>query len=181
MLQRHFANCITAARVPLSLSLLLVKPLSASFIAIYLLCGFSDVLDGYIARRTNTQSALGSRFDSAADFVMTSVILIVLYPIVAPPTGILLWIAGIAAVRFAAAALVWVKYGKPAMLHTVANKITGIMLFLFPLLLVMFSPEAPVLVLCCIATFSAVEELLLDILSESLDTDRKSIFILCTK
>ena len=42
------------------------------FLAIYLYCGFSDVLDGYIARKTGTQSLTGARLDSLADFVIGS-------------------------------------------------------------------------------------------------------------
>ena len=55
------------------------------------------------------------------------------------------------------------------------------LLYLFPLLLVMVAPAVSVFVLCCVATLSAIEELLIDILSASLNTDRKSIFNIYTK
>lgn|GEM_PF-3047978 len=118
-----------------------------AFIAIYLLCGLSDVLDGYIARRTHTESTLGSRLDSDADFVMTAVVLVVLYPIVAPSTGVWLWVAVIAAVRFTSIVVVWAKFGKQAMLHTYANKTTGFLLFWFPLSLAIFMPEISIIIL----------------------------------
>ena len=176
MMKKHIPNIITLARIVLASSLLFVSPLGVAFVVIYLLCGFSDILDGYIARRTHTESALGSRLDSAADFVMIAVIVVVLFPIIKPSIGVALWVMGIAVIRFAAVAVVWVKYGVPASLHTYANKITGLLLFLLPLSLAIVHPRVPVYVVCGVATVSAVEELLIDIFSRTLCTDRKSIF-----
>lgn len=176
MRQKHSANFISAARIVLSLLLLLLKPLSTAFVVIYLLCGFSDVLDGYIARKTHTESTLGSKLDSAADFVMTAVILVVLYRLIKISSDVWLWVAAIALIRFAAIGVVWLRFGKPAMLHTYANKFTGILFFLFPLSLALASPTIPIFVLCGAATLSAAEELLIDITSETFDENRKSVF-----
>ncbi|MBP8640401.1 MAG: CDP-alcohol phosphatidyltransferase family protein [Oscillospiraceae bacterium] len=181
MRQNHSANIITAARIVLSVLLLTVKPLSIAFIVIYLLCGFSDVLDGYIARKTHTESMLGSRLDSAADFVMTAVILVVLYRLITISTGVWLWVAAIALIRFAAMGIVWVRFGKPAMLHTYANKATGILFFLFPLSLTLVSQTIPIFVLCSAATLSAAEELLINIICKSFDENRKSLLSIIEK
>ncbi len=173
---KYAANLITSARIVLALVLLLLPPLGTAFIAVYLLCGLSDVLDGYLARKTKTESPLGSRLDSAADFVLTVSVIIVIYPILKLPGGILLWIAGIALIRFAAVGVVWTKFGTPGMLHTLANKATGILFFLLPLSLALVSPTVPVLVLGIAATLSALEELTIDILSASFQPDIGSIF-----
>jgi len=45
------------------------------FITCYLLCGISDILDGYLARKLKAQSALGSNLDTFADFIFTMVYL----------------------------------------------------------------------------------------------------------
>ncbi|PKM73245.1 MAG: CDP-alcohol phosphatidyltransferase [Firmicutes bacterium HGW-Firmicutes-16] len=173
---KYAANLITLARIVLAVVLLLLPPLGLAFILVYLICGLSDVLDGYIARKTKTESALGSRMDSVADFIFMMSVLIVIYPIIKPSLGILLWISGIALIRFVAVGVVWVKFGTPAMLHTLANKATGILFFLLPLSLALVSPTVPVLVLCIAATLSAVEELAIDILSASFQPDIGSIF-----
>lgn len=173
---KYAANIISSARIVLALALLFLTPLGTAFIAVYLLCGLSDVLDGYLARKTKTESSLGSRLDSAADFVLTLAVLIVIYPIIKPSVGILLWIAGIALVRFAGAAVVWVRFGVPAFLHTLANKATGILFFLLPLSLALVSPTVPIIVLCIAATLSASEEMTIDVISESFQPDTRSIF-----
>jgi len=56
MMKKHIPNIITLARIVLASSLLFVSPLGVAFVVIYLLCGFSDILDGYIARRTHTEA-----------------------------------------------------------------------------------------------------------------------------
>jgi len=173
---KYTANLLTLTRIVLALVLLLIPPHGTAFITVYLLCGLSDVLDGYIARKTKTESKLGSRLDSVADFVLTVSVIIVIYPIIKPSLGILLWIAGIALIRFAAVGVVWAKFRTPAMLHTLANKATGILFFLLPLSLALVSPAVPVIVLCIAATLSAVEELTIDILFSSFQPDIRSIF-----
>ena len=45
---------------------MLIEPLSVLFYAIYILCGISDVLDGYIARKSNSVSKSGAFIDSIA-------------------------------------------------------------------------------------------------------------------
>ena len=87
---KSVANFISAARILLTFTLILTKPLSAAFIIIYLFCGISDMLDGYIARKTGTTSKLGEKLDSLADFIMITVLIIILYPIVNPTAQILI-------------------------------------------------------------------------------------------
>jgi CDP-diacylglycerol--glycerol-3-phosphate 3-phosphatidyltransferase len=170
------ANVLTASRILLAAGLLFVPPLGTAYIVLYLLCGLSDVLDGYIARRTHTQSDLGARLDSIADLVFIAAVLISLYPILRLPAGFFAWIAAIAEIRLAAAGVVYARYRTFSMLHTWGNKLTGILLFLFPLSLAVIVPAAPLWVVCTVATLSAVEELLIDVSSKELHLNRRSIF-----
>lgn len=167
---------LTVSRIFLAAGLLFVPPLGTAFIVLYLLCGLSDVLDGFVARKTHTQSDLGARIDSIADLVFIAAILIALYPILHLPAGFITWIAAIVMIRFAATAVVYLKHKTFAMLHTWANKFTGILLFLFPMFLEVMAPETPLRVLCIVASLSAVEELLIDISSKELQLNRRSIF-----
>ena len=88
------ANGISLARIVLVLVLILVKPLSITFFTIYLVCGISDVLDGYVARKTNTVSSLGGKLDSVADLIMVLVVCLLLYLYVWPGLAneIIVWI-----------------------------------------------------------------------------------------
>lgn len=66
---KNVPNEITIFRILLSISLFFIKPFSSLFLVIYLLCGFSDMIDGYIARKMNATSKLGAILDSIADVV----------------------------------------------------------------------------------------------------------------
>jgi len=131
-----FANGITFARIVLALVLIFVKPLSVTFFLIYFICGISDVLDGYVARKTNTVSKLGRKLDSVADLIMALVVIYLLYPYVRSilQIEIIIWIVVIGIVRLLSVLVVYLKYKKFEILHTYGNKAAGLLLFLFPFL-----------------------------------------------
>ena len=177
---KSIANYISIARIFLALTLALAKPLSIAFFAIYLVCGISDVFDGYIARKTNTVSKLGEKLDSVADFIMLVVLTIVLYPIINPmvnPTvQIIVWIVIIGVIRIVSMMVVFVKYKTFAILHTYWNKVTGFVLFALPLSLALAQLDAMIYLICVVASVSAIEELLIHLLSNELLVNKKSIF-----
>lgn len=175
---KSIANCISILRMFLALTLALVKPLSILFFAIYIVCGISDVLDGYIARKTNTTSKLGSKLDSIADLIMVVVVLmIVLYPIINPSVQIIIWIVIIGIIRAVSMIVVFVKNKTFEILHTYANKITELVLFAFPLSLAFVQSNVMMYIICVVASLSAIEELLIHLSSNRLDTSKKSIFL----
>ncbi len=173
---KNIPNCITATRIVLSLALLFIMPLSPVFIAVYILCGITDITDGPIARKTGAVSQLGARFDSAADLVMICVSLKVFIPLVKPPSEVIVWVAVIFAVRSASMIKAYVRYKTFAVLHTFVNKLTGLMLFLFPVSLTLTHSSIPMYIMCAVASISAVEELIIHSTSWELDIDRKSLF-----
>lgn len=170
------ANYISIIRILLVLSLVLIKPLSTEFYIIYVIAGISDIFDGYIARKTNTMSKLGEKLDSAADFIMFVVLIIILYPIINPTLQILIWIVIIGIIRIVSIIIVFIKYKTFGMLHTYSNKITGLMLFVLPLFLVSIKPDVLMYIICILASASAVEEIVIHLLSNELNANRKSIF-----
>ncbi len=167
------ANYISIARTFFIFVLFLVKPLSIEFYFIYFLCGMSDIMDGYIARKTDTVSDFGAKLDSVADLSMVIVVCIILFPIINITANIFYWIILIILIRVLSMITVFVKYKTFGILHTIGNKITGIMLFLFP---VIIKSEMLIYVLCSIASMSAVEEFIIHIVSKELHVNRMSIF-----
>ena len=93
------ANLITCCRILLSLLLLFFPALSPGFYGLYLAAGLSDMLDGYVARRTNSASPLGAKLDSMADLVFLAVCLIKLLPVLALPVWLWVWVGLIALLR----------------------------------------------------------------------------------
>lgn len=173
---KSIPNCITAIRIVAAAALLLVKPFSALFFFFYVVCGVSDVLDGYLARKIDACSKFGQVLDSTSDLIFIGIVLMIFIPMLRLPMWLIYWIAGIAAVRLLSIILGLAKYRRLAFLHTYANKATGIVLFCFPVLMFAFGTETAASIICCIASISATEELLINLTAKTLRRDRASIF-----
>ena len=139
----------------------------------YILCGLSDILDGWISRRWNLQSKLGAKLDSIADFLFIGVVLLKIMPGFSLPNILILWIIGIAGIRITAMFLLFYKFHVVAGLHTYANKITGFSLFIAPLFFGVINQVALAIILCIIATISGVEEFMLACTLKELDLNTK--------
>ena len=79
------ANVITGVRILVSVALLFCPVFSPIFYVMYLIAGLSDMADGIIARKTNSVSEFGSRFDGVADFVFVVVCLMKILPVMDIP------------------------------------------------------------------------------------------------
>jgi len=143
---------------------------------VYVLCCISDVLDGYIARKTKTTSKVGEKLDSVADFILVAVMLIIFIPLLVWEQWMLYWICIIALARFLSLAIGFAKYHDLSYLHTYANKITGVALACFPILYQVFGLTITVFILCGIASLSAFEELIITIISKKLNRNINSLF-----
>jgi CDP-diacylglycerol--glycerol-3-phosphate 3-phosphatidyltransferase len=156
----HLPNTITALRVLGTLCLLFLKPLTLGFFIVYSLTGLSDLLDGYIARKTNTASKLGAKLDSIADLFFYSVMLIKIFPILKEILPRVIWIAvgAILALRICTYMIAAIKYHCFSALHTKLNKATGCLLFVVPYLLELWFFPVFCWVICIVAGIAAAEE-----------------------
>lgn len=170
-------NYITLSRIILAIMLLFFKPLSSVFLTIYVLCGITDLIDGPIARMTNTTSSLGAKLDSAADTILIAVTLFTLYPFLGLTHVIIFWIFMIAVIRITSMGVALRRFKTYASIHTYGNKITGLLLFITPLWLLHIDHSIWNVFVCIIATISAVEEFIIQFTSKQLKLDRKGLFI----
>lgn len=152
------ANLITSCRILLSLLLLFFPALSPGFYGLYLAAGLSDMLDGFVARRTNSASPLGAKLDSMADLVFLAVCLIKLLPVLTLPVWLWVWVGLIALLRLVNILSGFVCRKKLVLLHTRANKLTGALLFLLPLSLGFLNIAYTTVPLCALASFAAIQE-----------------------
>ena len=152
------ANLITATRIFCSIALLFCQPFSPSFIVVYLVAGLTDMIDGVVARRTNTASEFGAKLDTAADFVLVAVCLWKLLPELSVPLWLWLWIGGIALIKMINIISGYVIQQKHVALHTIMNKVTGILLFVLPLTLPVIELKYSAPLVCTAATFAAIQE-----------------------
>lgn len=173
-------NLLTLFRIFGSTGLIFIDYDTAAFFVLYSLCGISDAFDGFIARRTGTVSALGSKLDSIADLVFYSVMGVKILPILLVLLPIWLWIMTFAVIfiRCLAYVAAAIRFRRFASIHTYLNKATGIMLFVMPYALMTAFGLAYCITACCVAMASSVEELCIHLISKSYSDKNKSIFIL---
>lgn len=157
-MKKGLANALTICRIALSIALLIPATFSPAFFALYVLAGVTDMLDGYIARRTGTQSELGAKLDSIADLILAVVCLVKILPAIAVPTWLWIWVAAIVLVKAANAVSGFVVEKRLVMPHTMANKVAGFVVFLVPFAIPLFGISVPAIIACAIATFAAVQE-----------------------
>ena len=157
-MKKHIANIITLSRIVFSLPLLLIPLSSAWFYVFYLLCGFTDMVDGTVARRMGSVSEFGARLDTVSDFVFMTVVLIKFVPHLHIPVWLWIWIGVIAMTKLGNAALGFVRTKKLISPHTVLNKVTGFLLFLLPITVSLIEPTYTLPFVCTVATVAAVYE-----------------------
>ena len=152
------ANIITGCRVLCSILLLFCSVQSPQFISLYLIAGFTDMVDGTVARMTNTVSRFGSRLDTIADFVFITICLYKLLPTFTFPIWIWSWIVVIAVIKFINILVGFIIHKHFVAEHTIMNKLTGLLLFLLPVMSIIIELKYCVVVVCVVATFAAVQE-----------------------
>ena len=158
-MKRHIPNIITLSRIPMAVTLPFVQFSPAIFWTLYLLCGLSDVLDGAVARLTGTVSRLGERLDTLADIVFVAVWMVLFIPAINVGRWLWIWIGIIAFIKVVnVISGLAMKKGFVAK-HTLANKASGILLFLLPIILLWEVIKVPYIILVSLlATFAAVQE-----------------------
>ena len=158
-MKRHIPNIITLSRIPMAVALPFVQSSPAIFWTLYLLCGLSDILDGAVARLTGTVSRLGERLDTLADIVFVAVWMVLFIPAINVGRWLWIWIGIIAFIKVVnVISGLALKKGSVAK-HTPANKATGILLFLLPMIVLWEVIKVPYIILVSLlATFAAVQE-----------------------
>ncbi len=157
-MKKNIANVITGIRILGSILLAFVPVYSVPFYVVYLMCGLSDMADGAIARKTNSSSSLGAKLDTAADFLFAAVSLAKLLPYIPVPEWLQQWIVAIALIKAANIGLGFIRNKRLVSVHSAMNKVTGLLLFLFPLTLGLVELKYSAAIVCSIATFSAIQE-----------------------
>ena len=116
------------------------------------------MIDGAVARRTNTTSEFGAKLDTAADFVFVAACLMKLLPNLAVPLWLWIWIVLIALIKMINIISGYVIQKRFVAMHTIMNKVTGILLFILPLTLPVVELKYSAPLVCALATFAAIQE-----------------------
>ena len=116
------------------------------------------MIDGAVARRTGTVSGFGSRLDTIADIVFVAVCLVKLLPALPVPIWLYIWIAIIAFIKLVNIAAGYIRQKQFISVHSMINKVTGGLLFIFPLTLTFIDLRYSAAFVCMVATAAAIQE-----------------------
>ena len=163
----HFQNCktsgmkrlpnvISVLRIAGSLGLLFCDVAGWLFWLLYALCGISDMVDGWLARKLHVETKVGAVCDSVSDIVFVACCAIRLLPVLEIPVWLWIWAGMIVIIKMVNQVSALAVFKRFCFPHTWANKLTGFLLFLT--VPTMFWSLIPISIVAAIATFAAVQE-----------------------
>ena len=155
---KNVANCISISRIVASFILFFTDTFSVAFYVIYIYCGMSDMLDGFIARKSKTESSVGAWLDSVSDMVFVIVAMVKILPFLNLANGIIVWMILIAFIKIINVIYGHIHYKRLLLPHTTLNKITGFALFITPFVIVNTESIMFEIIICSVATLAALQE-----------------------
>lgn len=176
-------NIITSLRIIGAIAIIFLEPLSLPFFIVYSVCGLTDLLDGFIARKFNLSSKFGAVLDSVSDIIFLGIMAFKMLPILIDNLTIANWlmIAIPFVFHFASYLTCAFKYKKFSALHTYLNKLTSCSIFLFPFTFINNIPLVYTIYLYVFGSITIIgglEVLLIHILSTRYDLRNKTILFL---
>ena len=138
-------NMITMLRIIGSLVLLipyfdnqslafLIETQSPAFLIIYGVCGVSDAVDGFVARRMNCVTSFGKKLDSASDLIFYLTMAFRMFiPLKEALHPVVFWtVFALMGFRLIVYIIAAIKFKVFWSSHTYFNKATGLVVFLIP-------------------------------------------------
>lgn len=166
-MKKHIANIISMSRIITAAVLFIFSEITSAFLAIYIYCGFSDLIDGPVARKLGTVSILGAKLDTVGDiltYVALAKILII-------QSLIPFWFYIVAVFVFvgfmSSAVISKKKHGKFYVVHSRFGKIMGASMFLLPFVILWINVTIYIGIICAIASIAAVEAVYIQLKSKT--------------
>ena len=138
--------------------MLLFTVYSKQFYIFYLLAGLTDMIDGTIARRLDAVSDFGSKLDTISDIIFVAAATYKILPTCKVNIAILIWTGIIALIKIVNNIIGFAIHKKFAAVHSVLNKVTGLLLFVLPFTFKILDMNYTSAVICLIATVAALQE-----------------------
>ena len=175
-MKKHFANVLSMCRIIIASVLLWYSDITAGFLRLFCLAGLTDLLDGPIARLTNSVSELGSKLDTYGDVLTYTAIAKILlfkekikkkYLVIAVCAGAALLISAFIGLK---------RFGTFFFIHTISGKLLGLGCFLLPFSAFMNTLNILAPLICLILIVLALESLIIQLKSTAPNPDTRSIF-----
>ncbi len=132
-MKKHLANIVSSSRIIGAFALFCLNDFTPLFLGIYVFCGFTDFIDGPIARKTKTSSTLGAALDTIGDVLtyLALVKILVIQNLI--PTWAIIWLGACIVVGFVVAFISQGRFKKFYIPHTYLGKSLGGAIFVLPI------------------------------------------------
>ena len=174
----NWPNLVSFVRILLApfMLFLAIKHEPVWFIVVLLLSEFTDVLDGFLARRLNQITALGSHLDSWGDFCIYSVLAVsawVLWPEIVIEEIVYV---GVIVTSFTLPVLIGlIKFRAITSYHTWGVKIAVVVTVISYILLFMDISPWPFRLAAIVCLYAALEEIAITLLIKHVHVDVRSL------
>lgn len=178
---KHLPNVISGSRIFLCIPIIFLAPFGVPSMVFYLLAGFTDMIDGPLARRIKDgKSELGAILDSVADMLLVIIAILVILPKMETFAWIFpAYLIGLTYKILSAFAGLF-KHKQMVLLHTWSNKALGVLLWVGPILYWIFGNclGVDIYLIAALASIFIIttEEILINLLLKKPNRDIKSIF-----
>ena len=153
---KQLPNILSSLRIVGAVALLLAGVSGTLFWVLYVVCGISDIADGWLARKLGCATQTGALLDSLADICFVVCCALRLLPILELPTWLWIWAGVIVVIKIINHVSALVMFRRCCFPHTMANKVTGFLLFIaVPMT---FWSIIPLSLVAAFATFAAIQE-----------------------
>lgn len=175
-MKKQLANIVSLSRVAGAVVLFFCQSLSKTFLAVYIFCGFTDLIDGPIARKTNSTSTVGATLDTVGDVLTYLALTKILIIRKLVPWWILVWILSAGAVFGIGTFISKKRFQKFYLPHTYLGKIFGGAVFVLPVAMQFMSGAVWMSVICLIASVHSFELIYIQSKSETAKDFVPSVF-----
>ncbi len=175
-MKKYLANIVTSSRIVGSAILFCCNDFSTLYLCVYCYCGFTDFIDGPIARKTGSASALGAALDTIGDVLtyLSLVKILIVQKLV--PGWLLIWLGVLIVCGFGVAFLSLRKFNKFYIPHTYIGKLLGAIVFFLPLAVQIMEPQTWEFVICAFITTVLLEAAYIQLRSKEAKDFVASIF-----
>lgn len=174
---KHIANILTVSRIILALILLIFfKNISVLYIIMYSIAEFTDMIDGTIARKTNSCSSKGAMLDTIADLLLNASLVKIVFTMKIMTKKLTVWMFVALFVGILSPIINFVKHKRLFFIHSIPCKIVGGLLTVVPFA-IYFGFIVPYLnFMLMLISFSMIEIVIMSIMLKNPDPDAASIY-----
>ena len=165
-MKKNLANIISASRILAAIGLYFFSSVSGGFLALYSFCALTDLIDGPIARKTQSESAIGGTLDTVGDLATYIAMGKIMIQQKLVPWWIIVWYATAGAATLASGLIAQAKHGRYLLCHSLFGKIMGGSMFLMPFAILVIDSLVYLVICCIIASITAVESILIQIFNK---------------